>query len=499
MTFLSIDIGSSHCRAALIADGGQIESIMRHPVGIVRRHALYAELDCCEAWKGVRTVVGRLLAANPGTDIAAVGISAMLGYVLLDKHCRPLGPAVLYADNRALDQIENIRRIVPGDEIYRLTGRRLAAELLAPKLLWFKTHRPAHYARVHAVLGLKDEMVRRLTGVVATDMAHANYSMVFNVAQGEYDRHLIRAIGLDADKLLPAPVFCDQVIGRVATDAASELGLQAGTPVVAGSSDGTTAMYGGGLHTSNRAVLVTGSTDVLMVLADDYPRDRSMTLTVNTGPDASTFLVGGATGYSGMALRRFEHLLNRTFDDLAPNLDRLPPGSDGLFVVPGLGGERAPYWRGDIAGMVHGLTMDHEPEHVFKALIEGFCYRIRKLLAILSAAVQSTESVTVVGGMGANRQINRIRAAVTGVPMRPLEQLEASCVGTAMFCRSGIEGGGRVRDYSRSWSRPAAAIAPDPKQTAVYARLAEAFEALVTGIQPAVRTCADTRSSGPES
>jgi xylulokinase len=480
MIFLSIDIGSSTCRAALVSDGGEVRSIVRHPMEYCRKHTPYVEIDCDHAWSVVKTVVARLLAENQETDIAAIGVSAMLGYVPLGQDHLPLGPAILYADNRAVQQVDDMLRIVSGPEIHRITGRRATPELLAPKLLWFKTHQPDYYNRIRTVIGLKDEMVRRLTGVVATDMAHANYSLLFDVGQGRYDRDLVRAVGLEADKLPPEPVFGDQVVGTVCAPAAGELGIKAGTPVVAGSSDGTTAMYGGGLHESNKAVLVAGSTDVLMMPSGRYPRDRSMSLSINTGPDASTLLVGGATGYSGAALQRFEILMNRPFDSIAADLDQVPPGSEGLVVLPGLGGERAPYWRSGARGAMHGLTLAHGPEHLFRALIEGTSYRIRRLLLALADAGLRAEAVKVVGGLGASQWINRIRADVTGVSMCPLAQLEATCVGTAMFCKSGLEGGGALLEISRSWSLPLEAIAPDLNKTVLYDRLAGSFEAYLS-------------------
>ena len=484
MAFLTIDIGSSTCRAALVADGGKVQSIVRRPLDYRPKRPPFAEIDCDLAWELVRTVVNRLVGENQAADIDAVGISSMLGYVALDQDHLPLGPAILYADHRAAQAVDDLLRMVPPQEIHRITGRRATPELLAPRLLWFKTHQPAYYARIRTVIGFKDEMVRRLTGVVATDMAHANYSLLFDVGNGRYDRDLVRAFGLDVEKLPPAPVFGDQVVGTVSAPAAEALGLKAGTPVVAGSSDGTTAMYGGGLHEPSKAVLVAGSTDVLMMPSEQYPHDRSMRLSINTGPDASTLLVGGATGYSGAALRRFEILMNRPFDSVAADLEQLPPGSEGLVVLPGLGGERAPYWKSGATGGVHGLTLAHGPEHLFRALIEATSYRIRRLLATLADAGLATDAVKVVGGLGANPTINRIRADVTGVPMCPLAQLEATCIGTAMFCRSGLEGGGAMPAISRAWSTPAEAIDPDLDKTALYERLAGSFEAFLDQHRP---------------
>jgi xylulokinase len=476
VSFLCIDIGTSNCRAALVSAAGRVEALDREPTGLGRQALPFSEADCDRIWTVAVKAAGRLMAANPKVDVDAVGVSSMLGYVLLDAQNHPLGPAVLYADNRAVEQAEAILRRVPDKEIHRITGRRASPELLAPKLLWMAAHEPELAARTRTVIGLKDDMVRRLTDVVSTDLAHANYSMIYDVAQGAYDRGLIRALGLEADRLLPEPVRPDRIVGGLSGHAASAIGLRQGTPVVSGSSDGTTAMYGGGLHDRSQAVLVSGSTDVLMMPAHGYPESASMALTINSGLESSSFLAGGATGYSGAALERFEVLFNRSFGSVEAAVSRVPPGARGLFVFPGLSGERAPYWRSGATGALRGLTMMHEPEHVFRALAEAISYRVRRLVKGLQQAGLDPEAIKVVGGLGGNDTINQIRADVAGVPMVRLEQLESTCLGTAMFCMSGLEGGGKVLDISRAWVKRRKFFEPDIKNTKTYDRLARTFE-----------------------
>ncbi len=476
MSFLSIDIGTSSCRAALVSATGRIQFLARQPVHLSRQDYPFAEVDCSRIWNVVQEVVRRLLAKVPGKTIHAIGVSSMLGYVFLGKENRPLAPAMLYADNRAVRQVEEILRAVPGAQIHRITGRRVTAELLAPKLLWLKAHAPDLAGRIQTVIGLKDEMVRRLTGIVSTDVTHANYTMLFNVFTGRLDRGLIRQFGLDETRLIPEPLYSDQVVGGLCGNAAAALGILEGTPVVSGSSDGTTAMYGGGVCQEKKAVLVSGTTDVLMMLSPACPVDPGMVLTINSGLGKPAFLVGGATGYSGATLKRFEYLFNCSFDALEAAVAKVPPGSDGLFVLPGLAGERAPYWRSSVTGAIDGLTMMHEHAHVFRALVEGVSYRIRRLLQTLSQVGLETKEVKVVGGLAGIDAINQIRADVTGIRMVRLKQLESTCLGTAMFCMSALAGGGKVSEISRSWVRQAKAFDPDPEKTREYARLSELFE-----------------------
>jgi len=186
--------------------------------------------------------------------------------------------------------------------------------------------------------------------------------------------------------------------------------------------------------------------------------------------------VGGATGLSGGAVSRFEDLFNRTFDELEPRIAELPPGADGLLVFPGLTGERAPYWQESLTGALCGLTPKHGPEHIFKALLEGTGFRIRRLIEALKKSGLRPNAVKVIGGLGGVDLANRIRAHVTGVEMIRLAQLESTCLGTAVFCKSGLMGGGFVFEVSREWGREAQRFAPDPGLTEKYDKLAGLFE-----------------------
>ena len=476
MSFLVVDIGSSGCRAALVSADGDIEAITRSPLVLNSQSPPLAEADCERVWNAVSREIGRVTASKKGLSVDAVGVSSVLGYVLLDRGNRPLAPAVLYADSRAAPQVQKILSVASDRDIQRLTGRRASPESLAAQLLWLKDNRPELEGRIHKIIGLKDEIVRRLTGVVATDLAHANYTMLFNVSEGRFDAGLMEELRIGPGQLFPEPAPPDRIVGRLSREAAGELGLSAGTPVVQGSSDGTTAMFGGGIYEKGKAVLVSGTTDVLMTLADTYPEETDPALTVNSGALPGEFMVGGATGLSGGSLTRFETLFRCSLDELEPRMTNLPPGSGGLLVFPGLTGERAPYWQSSLSGAICGLTPDHGPENVFKALLEATAYRLRRLISALGKSGLSPEAVKVTGGMGRLDLANRIRAQVTGVDMLKMAQTEATCLGTAAFCQSALMGGGCVHQVSEKWTRVVERFVPDTSLAGKYDAMAGLFE-----------------------
>jgi sugar (pentulose or hexulose) kinase len=324
---------------------------------------------------------------------------------------------------------------------------------------------------------LKDEMVRRLTGCVGSDLAHADYSLLFDIGMQRPDSEVLQGLGIHPE-IFPEPTSAVQVAGGLSTRVAAALGLRAGIPVVRGSSDGTTAMYGGGVLQDGTAVLMTGTTDVLMMACGRIPADPSHTLTVNSGMVPGVWLAGGAMGLSGGAIRYLEGLTGANARRLSRAIGRLSPGTDGLMVLPGLTGERSPFWVDGPTGGVLGLTLGHGPEHLLRAAMEGTACRLVHLLDRLRRCGVAPQRLHVAGGWADVEAWNRIRADATGLEARCLRAAEATLLGTAMYCRRAVDGV-PLKETSREWVTLDRPVQPRADQTARYRELADLFRAAV--------------------
>jgi len=435
----------------------------------------FAETNTDRLWQLVQEVVGAEKSKHPGIAFEALGVSAMLGYVFLDNAARPLMPAIIYADNRAMEEAEEIRQLFTEEKYVTVTGRKPSPMLLAPKIKWLTKHRPAVARKLGRIIGLKDDIVRRLTGNIGTDVAHLDYSGLYNVSKGTLETDILGALGI-ARTLIPDAAPATAVAGTINTEAAALLGLPAGTPVITGSTDGTTAMYGAGVLEEGHAVLVSGTTDVLMMRCPSPPPDAGRALTVNTGMLPATYLVGGPLGLSGGTLKYFEHLLRTSAVELQESIEAVPPGSCGLLVLPGLTGERSPYWQADLSGAVIGVTPDHQSQHLLRAVLEGCALRTMKLIDILSQNHLRPAKLNIVGG-GANLDVwNQIRSDVCGLEVQKLSITEATSLGTDLFCMAGLNQARSLPEISRDWIKVAQRFKPDPARTRTYRKLARLFE-----------------------
>ena len=191
------------------------------------------------------------------------------------------------------------------------------------------------------------------------------------------------------------------------------------------------------------------------------------------------YLVGGPLGLSGGCLQYFEQLLQTSAARLEKKITNLPPGSDGLLVLPGLTGERSPYWKEFLTGAIAGLTPNHKSEHYLRAVMEGCAFRVLKLLDILSQNQLHPRTLNLVGG-GANLDVwNQIRSDICGLEIQKPLATEATCLGTALFCMAGLDKSRTLAEISGAWIKVAKRFKPDPKRTRRYKKLSHLFESYI--------------------
>jgi sugar (pentulose or hexulose) kinase len=301
---------------------------------------------------------------------------------------------------------------------------------------------------------------------------------LYNVRKGKLEPDFLDALNIKSN-LFPAPALATAIAGTVSVEAAAKLGLLQGTPVIAGSSDGTTAMYGAGVLDEGTAALVSGTTDVVMMCAASAPRHINHALCLNSGMVPRSYLIGGPLGLSGGTLQYFERLLQTSASGLEQKIDALPPGSNGLIVLPGLTGERSPYWKEHLTGTITGLTPDHKSQHFLRAVMEGCVLRMLGLLDILSQNRLQPKALNVAGG-GTNIDVwNQIRSDASGLEVRKLAVTEATSLGTALFCKAGLDKNRSLKEIAGEWIGVDKRFKPDKKRTGIYKQLARRFEAQI--------------------
>jgi gluconokinase len=416
----------------------------------------------------------------------------------LDAGGNPLTPLITWADTRASAQADRLRDGGGGLELHQRTGTPVHPMSPLIKLMWLRESDPELHRRAARWVGIKEFVLHRWCGSEVVDHSIASATGLLALDTLDWDAEALDLAGVTRDQL-PEPVPCTTVLRTLTKDAADDLGLPAGTPVVIGASDGPLANLGIGAVHPGQAACSIGTSGALRVMVEKPAVDPA------GGVFCYAFLpqrwvVGGAINNGGVVLSwAHDALAPELDDDDAPDLlcelaAAAPAGSGGLLMLPYLLGERAPRWSSLPRGAYIGLTRAHRREHLVRAALEGVCLQLGLVLESFFAAGIDVRQVRATGGFARSPFWRQLLADVLGRPIDFPAGHEGSSFGAAMLGMEALELVGSI-DTAAELVRVESTVTPDDDARSLYAELGPVFGRLFDALTPAFE---DLRRLAPE-
>lgn len=416
------DLGTGGNKATLFeSDGTLIASVFAsYPTNTPGPSLIEQKPD--DWLRAVSESTRRLLAETKTDprDVAATAISGhSLGTVPLDREGNLLREETpIWSDRRAEDEAAAFFEKVDPTEWYMTTGNGFpAAHYTVFKILWFLKHEPEMMRRADVVLGTKDYINYRLTGVRATDPSYASGCGAYDLEKWAYSEKLLEATGLDP-ALLPKIVPSTEPIGPLTDEGARLLGLTPETVVCCGGVDNSCMALGAGSFKKGRVYTSLGSSSWI-ALCDSRP-----TLDVAAKSYVFTHVVPGmftsalSIFSSGTTFRWVRDHFCRDlaaeaevsgkdcYDLMTAEAALSPPGARGLLLNPSFAGgtllDANPNMRGGFAG----LDLSHTRADVIRATMEGIAMNMRAVMEALKKIAATEKNLIAVGG-GANSPLWR--------------------------------------------------------------------------------------------
>ena len=193
---LAHDLGTSGDKATLYTAAGiRLGSVTAaYPSNFF--NGCWAEQEPDDWWRAVCDSTRQLLAETKvaPADIAVVALSGqMMGCTPVDAQGNALRPSILYCDQRAVAEADQIEARVGADRFYGIVGHRVSASYSIEKLMWVKAHEPEVYARTAKTLCAKDYVNARLTGRLATDYSDASSTNAFDLNTFKWSDEVLSA------------------------------------------------------------------------------------------------------------------------------------------------------------------------------------------------------------------------------------------------------------------------------------------------------------------
>ena len=475
---IGCDVGTQSTKAVLLAESGEVIATRGAPHAVSFPAAGWAEQDPRDWIAATETVLQGLVGVAPG-PISHIGVSAQVdGVVPLDADRRPLHAAVIWMDRRAIAEALAVEERLGSDAIYAVTGLNCDAGHAAPKMRWLLDRleeRPRHLvAPATLVTGW-------LCGSLAQDHANASSSLLYDVTARAWSDRMLAAFEID-DGLLPPIVEATEEIGAVAAHVADRLGLVATCRVIAGTGDDHAGAVGAGAVRPGIVVDIAGTAEPIgtTAAAPVFDSERLVEAHAHAVPRVS--FIENAGFVSGGSILWLSRLLGIDQAAVFERAAAAAPGAGGLTFVPALSGSMTPRWNASARGSFTGLTMEHGPAEVCRAVVEGCVYAAKDVIDRLAALGLPIDEVRVTGGGAVNELWLQIKADATGRPTRFAEH-HASPVGAA--CLAAVAAGWFVDLEAASASAVRMSprvFQPNPATEAAYAdgyrRYRQAFDAL---------------------
>jgi xylulokinase len=409
----------------------------------------------------------------------------MHGLVMLDRDGAVIRPALIWCDQRSQPQVDFINRTLGRGKVLEAIANPVLTGFTLPKLLWVRDQEPRHFDQLRKMLLPKDYVRFWLTGEFATEVSDASGTALLDVVHRRWSFEMLDSLGLDRD-ILPRVHESTDVTGVVSAHAAALTGLAAGTPVVGGGGDQAAGAVGNGIVEPGIAACTLGTSGVVFAHTDQAVYDPLGRVHTFCHAVKDKWHVMGVTQSAGLSLQWVRNQIapGTSYDALMSEAAPAPAGSQGLFWLPYLMGERTPHLDANARGGWIGLTAKHTRADLIRSVIEGVSYSLKDCLQMVEQLNVPVDSIRASGGGARSPLWRQILADVFVRRVARLENQEGSAYGAALLALVGTGEFGSVPEACAATIRETEAITPRIAESEIYANGYDTYRALYPALRP---------------
>jgi glycerol kinase len=479
---LSIDQGTTSCRAILFDKDGATISVAQKEFKQYFPKPSWVEHDAMEIWTTQLECIKQCLskAKATGEEIVGIGITNQRETtVVWDRATgKPIYNAIVWQCRRTQSVADELRK--DADFFRGKTGLIPDAYFSGPKIRWIldnvegadKLAREGKLA-----FGTIDTwLIWNLTGGSAhlTEPSNASRTLLFNIESGDWDDELLTRIGVPRS-MMPQVVASNAHFG----DTENEIvGFKA--PILADLGDQQAALFGQGCFVEGSAKCTYGTGSFLLAnIGHKMKLSHGLLTTVawKLDNEPTTYAFEGAIFIGGAAIQWLRDGLgiikaSSECEELANSIE----SNEGVYFVPALVGLGSPWWNSDVRGTIVGLTRGTTRAHFVRAALEASAYQVADVARDIEESGIRINELRVDGGATANKFMLQFQSDLLRVPVIRASQSESTAWGVAAL--AGIKAGliDGLGEVGRNWKSDLM-VAPQKKRDAEYAGWRRALNA----------------------
>lgn len=501
--FIGVDIGTTSTKAIVFTAAGEVKGIGNQGYSLLVPQPGWAEQDPKSIFTAVVAAIRDAMDQSGAikSEIAAVSFSgAMHSLIAIDAAGEPLHHALIWADNRSVDQTARLKQDGSGHSLYLRTGTPIHPMSPLPKLMWLQEERPELVRRAVRFISIKEYVLCRLLGRFVVDYSIASATGLLNLAHLQWDEAALTLAGIRQNQLSEL-VPTTQILRGIKPEYAEAMGLAADTPIVVGANDGVLANLGVGAIAPDQIAVTIGTSGAVRAvipqpLTDERGRTFCYALT------EKHWVIGGPSNNGGIVLRWLRDNFCQVeveqakqqgidpYDVMVQAATKVSPGSEGLICLPFLSGERAPYWNPDARGIFFGAGLHHRRPHFIRAVMEGILFAVYSINLALQELSGSAREIRASGGFARSAPWRQMMADIFDSEVLVPKVYEGSAFGAAVLGMYAVQALSRLEDvekliHIRDRHSPNRDLLP------TYRQLFSIYEAVYAGVGAEFKTLAE--------
>lgn len=494
--FLGIDIGTSGVKAIILSETGEIAGTGFNENPLYTPKPGWAEQDAEELWQSCSTAVQQAVkSSRVGNQIEGIGFSGqMQGCVFLDNQMQPLCNSIIWLDQRATAEVEEIDALLADDMAFTITANHCINSFWAPKIIWLRKNRPEIYKKVAMVLFVKDYIRYKMTGELAADVSDASLSFLMDVPNRKWSYPILDKLSIPHTFIPENLLESQDEAGRLRKAIADEWGVRPGILVVAGGGDQPVGGVGTGVVEDGVIGATIGTSGVIFACTDKPFIDlkkRAMMSMAHAVPDKWCFLglvltAGGSFKWLRDKMFRGEKPLSNAdfnYDYMTAMASKAPIGSEGLLFLPYFNGEKTPVCDDDARAAFVGLSYRHGQNELCRSVMEGVTFALRDTIEICKEYGLNVAEIRSNGGGAKSELWRQIQADIFNVPIVTMNMEEGPAAGGAMLAAVGTGCFSNVTEVCKEWLKTADTKEPIQKNASIYNEYYQNYRALYPALK----------------
>lgn len=369
--------------------------------------------------------------------VRAISFSGQMhGSVFLDDEDKVIRPALLWCDQRTVEECKFLNRKF-GSKLIDLTGNIAITGFTAPKILWLKNNESENFKKINKIMLPKDYLAFKLSGVYSTDVSDASGTLLLDVKNRKWCQEILEELGI-TEKQLPKLFESYECIGTIKKEIAEKYGFNKNVKIIAGGGDQATGAVGVGVVKDGVLSVALGTSGVVFANSSSYKVDNEARLHSFCHANGGYHQMGVMLSAAG-ALKWWIEGINKSKDytQFVEEEAGKSKYDEKLLFLPYLTGERTPHNDPDARGAFVGLNIQYERADMTRSVLEGITFGLKDSLELIKAAGVYTDVARVSGGGAKSNFWKQMIADIFNLKVETINSTEGPAFGAAILAAVG--------------------------------------------------------------